>query len=582
MRVGRPAPCTAWLWKADRSARKPVVLALAARLGLVRAKQLLNFWRYAVIIIFVIALIIFGPKKLPELGRSLGRSLNEFKRASNELKNTLEEEVRMEEQKERVAAEKAVTPAISETLPSAAQARICPASRGIAPEGESAAIAPSTHACDGGEPARRYSWKSACASASRDSIVASAIALLTWGVSAGASGAWLPIVAAVVAAVVVAARLAHVLPAGTLRAERGAPALILTVLTLSVAFTGIGSLLPLLLATVRGQSAAIAGLSLSITGVFWALGSNISSRDALRRRYSPGRISALAMALMALGGLGPLLLALDVIAIIPALAAFAVSAIGMGLINTTLSVHLTILVPGEELGKYLAARTIAVAVGVAAATASGGALVAAEAHADVVFDRGKPAAQVGGRYGDAPVAKALRGGQFVEAASVQKHVLAGVDPAGQILLAERHRIVAGDDDVIAVACARLAPLAIVDLAQMPDTALGHTDAADRIFHVRKYLHRAWKTARQGTTGRIGRYLARVHPIAGGSHPVLSGCMARIRSIADDKVHGVQRQATNACEMLQTSTFLQPDQVQKLVVYEEVTTVADVFMWTVAT
>jgi TatA/E family protein of Tat protein translocase len=58
------------------------------------------------VIIFVIALIIFGPKKLPELGRSLGRSLNEFKRASNELKNTLEEEVRMEEQKERDEKEK--------------------------------------------------------------------------------------------------------------------------------------------------------------------------------------------------------------------------------------------------------------------------------------------------------------------------------------------------------------------------------------------------------------------------------------------------------------------------------------------
>ena len=57
------------------------------------------------IVIFVIALIIFGPKKLPELGRSLGRSLNEFKRASNELKNTLEEEVRMEEQREKSAAE---------------------------------------------------------------------------------------------------------------------------------------------------------------------------------------------------------------------------------------------------------------------------------------------------------------------------------------------------------------------------------------------------------------------------------------------------------------------------------------------
>lgn len=51
------------------------------------------------IIIFVIALIIFGPRKLPELGRSLGKSINEFKRASNELKNTLDEEIRIEEQR---------------------------------------------------------------------------------------------------------------------------------------------------------------------------------------------------------------------------------------------------------------------------------------------------------------------------------------------------------------------------------------------------------------------------------------------------------------------------------------------------
>jgi TatA/E family protein of Tat protein translocase len=55
------------------------------------------------LIILVIALIIFGPRKLPELGRSLGKSLGEFKRASNELRNTLEEEVRIEEQKDQRA-----------------------------------------------------------------------------------------------------------------------------------------------------------------------------------------------------------------------------------------------------------------------------------------------------------------------------------------------------------------------------------------------------------------------------------------------------------------------------------------------
>lgn len=61
------------------------------------------------IVIFVIALIIFGPRKLPELGRSLGKSINEFKRASNELKSTLEEEIRVDEQ--RTAAKATETPA---------------------------------------------------------------------------------------------------------------------------------------------------------------------------------------------------------------------------------------------------------------------------------------------------------------------------------------------------------------------------------------------------------------------------------------------------------------------------------------
>jgi sec-independent protein translocase protein TatA len=65
------------------------------------------------IVIMVIALIIFGPRKLPELGRSLGRSLNEFKRASNELKHTLDEEIRIEEQKteQKAAEQNAAEPA---------------------------------------------------------------------------------------------------------------------------------------------------------------------------------------------------------------------------------------------------------------------------------------------------------------------------------------------------------------------------------------------------------------------------------------------------------------------------------------
>jgi len=51
------------------------------------------------VVIFVVALIVFGPRKLPELGRSLGKSLSEFKRASNELRNTLDEEIRIDDRK---------------------------------------------------------------------------------------------------------------------------------------------------------------------------------------------------------------------------------------------------------------------------------------------------------------------------------------------------------------------------------------------------------------------------------------------------------------------------------------------------
>jgi TatA/E family protein of Tat protein translocase len=65
------------------------------------------------LVIFVLALLIFGPKKLPELGKSLGKGLSEFRRASSELRSqfdremqnieneTRQEETRQEEEKRR-------------------------------------------------------------------------------------------------------------------------------------------------------------------------------------------------------------------------------------------------------------------------------------------------------------------------------------------------------------------------------------------------------------------------------------------------------------------------------------------------
>lgn len=45
------------------------------------------------VIIFIVALVLFGPKKLPELGRTIGKAITEFRRASNDLKSTFEREM---------------------------------------------------------------------------------------------------------------------------------------------------------------------------------------------------------------------------------------------------------------------------------------------------------------------------------------------------------------------------------------------------------------------------------------------------------------------------------------------------------
>jgi len=52
------------------------------------------------IIILSIALLIFGPKKLPEVGRSIGKALREFRRTSDEIKEKIEEEIQAEEFRE--------------------------------------------------------------------------------------------------------------------------------------------------------------------------------------------------------------------------------------------------------------------------------------------------------------------------------------------------------------------------------------------------------------------------------------------------------------------------------------------------
>jgi TatA/E family protein of Tat protein translocase len=83
------------------------------------------------IFIFGLALVIFGPKKLPEIGRQLGKLVAEFRRASNEFKMQIEEELRSAEQADRQQQlAQPVTPAATPEL-SSEVATIRPPSNGI-------------------------------------------------------------------------------------------------------------------------------------------------------------------------------------------------------------------------------------------------------------------------------------------------------------------------------------------------------------------------------------------------------------------------------------------------------------------
>ena len=62
------------------------------------------------IVILVIALVVFGPQKLPELAKSLGKGLAEFKRAADGFKQSIDDEVRAQEEKEQLAKQAADVP----------------------------------------------------------------------------------------------------------------------------------------------------------------------------------------------------------------------------------------------------------------------------------------------------------------------------------------------------------------------------------------------------------------------------------------------------------------------------------------
>lgn len=220
--------------------------------------------------------------------------------------------------------------------------------------------------------------------------LAAGVALLSWGAgdSGGTGGSGGPGVGSgppgwlvmAVGGVATALALRQVLPAGTVRARRGLPALIVVRALIAASFTLIGAYLPLLLTVVRPTSPALTGSSLAVTGCFWALGARVASSEQVRRRLSSPALVTTAMATMTVDALGPVLLCLDVVGLGVGMAGFAVCAVSRGIVGNVTTTALVELAEGPALGRTQSAAYLADAVGAAVAVAAGGAVIAVRAE----------------------------------------------------------------------------------------------------------------------------------------------------------------------------------------------------------
>ncbi|MGL4745934.1 MAG: MFS transporter [Dermatophilaceae bacterium] len=187
---------------------------------------------------------------------------------------------------------------------------------------------------------------------------------------------WVGAAAIVAGLATVVAGATRALPRGTARLAPGAPAVVGLRLLASAAFTGVGGVIPLMLVSTRDASTATAGIALTVTGCFWALGSWLNSTDAVQRRLEPVARLRAGHVSIASGTAGPILLALGAVGLAAGMAGWAVAAFGMGIVYGTLSTESLALTPPEEQGRTGAAQGLASSTGVAIQTACVGAVVA--------------------------------------------------------------------------------------------------------------------------------------------------------------------------------------------------------------
>ena len=175
-------------------------------------------------------------------------------------------------------------------------------------------------------------------------------------------------------ALLAAPALHHIMPPGFLRVAHGLPATILTMGLLNLVYDGIDVFLPFSLIAIRGQSATVAGLVLTVASLTWTLGALFQERigTTVARRVSV----TLGLSILFVG-ISVVLLALYTPApVLVALLGWAIGGLGIGIAYSTLSlVVLEMAPPGQE-GSATSAMSLAIVVGTALGAGIGGALIA--------------------------------------------------------------------------------------------------------------------------------------------------------------------------------------------------------------
>ncbi|THA53872.1 MFS transporter [Streptomyces sp. A1136] len=206
---------------------------------------------------------------------------------------------------------------------------------------------------------------------------------LALGISAGAGLLqyaaqdlrWLSLLPGVVGAALLVPAVRGLLPRGTYRARRGLPSVVLLRGVAAGAFIAAESFVPLMLVTQRGLSPTMAGFSLALGGLTWAVGSWVQSKGRMEPYRQRLMVAGMVMVAVAIAT-APAVLVPWVPVWTPALA-WGLGCFGMGLVIGPTGVLLMKLSPPQEAGANSAALQISDALANVVLLAAGGAAFAA-------------------------------------------------------------------------------------------------------------------------------------------------------------------------------------------------------------